>query len=1293
MSASIRQKNLFTAEDYQKIFKAYSFIDYTSYDFDTLKQALINYIKTYYAEDFNDYIESSEFIAIIELIAYLGTSLAFRADLNSRENFIDTAERRESIIRLAQMVNYVPRRNIPASGMFKITAVQTDQQLTDANGLELNNTTIYWNDPNNSDWFDQFIQVCNAAFSTSSPFGRPSKSGNVGNIPTDLYQLNNILRLNVTYQTNITVNGQQFPIDICNPDFIDNGAVFERHPDPLNAFNFIYRNDSLGVASPNTGFFLFFKQGTLTNYDTNFDFPVPNRVYPISIKNINQDDVYVQETDEDGTVVAKWKNVPALAGENIIYNSIQLSERNIFDVISGANDTISVRFADGNFGNVPTGLFRFWIRTSANQYLVIRPTDVQNLQINIPYVGADQQEYTLRVIFKLEQTVSNSAPSETNEQIKLRAPEVFSTQSRMVNGSDYNVLPLVYGNQIAKLKALNRTYSGQSRYIDLNDPTGFHRDLTIFGQDGAIFRADQNVLRQVVQTQSNINNINTILVDSIQEVLRSNNVNSFFYDDYLNQFETTIRVNPAGTGRSLLDLSTGDTPLYWKTSPSKFKNDTGYFTDNENTTGSAVQLANSLSRYNTGDGNFYPYGFIRAGASIRIQLPGDSASTTTVAVSSVQQAGKPLFINSQAAYADVGPVELSAEIPNGYRVTKVFPGFRSDLTAAEIEEIAIAVSAGTSFWMYYDVLKDRWGISTTYSAVPRPEEQAFTYPSPILSNGVSEIYSDWAAIPTAGIVYINISKDAQANVTTYDIVGRGTAFVFQSYKDVRFYWEANDVVIDSKTGQAKGDLIEILPFLNTVSGIDNNLPAVDTPCNAYIKSPVRFTIAGAYLQNDGYLDTSKIEVVLADQNADGVADNPDGFDSLVSRNDMIVFEYYADELTGYQNTRPWIAKWNTDLRAAVHSPEYDPNALYVYFPALASTASELYSAPYIANRRLNDSEILDPQSITDTGFRMVYMDSADLIFVNNISQVAATTEAFSQSLAKSLTEFFNGTSPINNKLDLLTTYFFNKSFFIDSISTPGRGVFYRLRLEDTDDIATYPTGKIVIAEIDNYHFSRNGKSFTQNMSVNDQHRLPLYFKWNHYAPLDQIVDPAASNIIDMIVITYNYYNEMQVWKNSNGTRSTLPVPPTTEELRIQYQDLAQYKMISDSMVWNSGKFKILFGPQAEPELQAIFKVVKAPTANISDSEIKLRVVEAIDSYFDIRNWDFGEKFFYTELAAYVHQRLPRLISSVVIVPSNSSSQFGDLFEIVATPTEIFMSTATVANVQIISNLTEQNLRV
>lgn len=1290
MSASLRQKNLFTAEDYKKIFKAYTFIDFTAYDFDTLKQALINYIRTYYSEDFNDYIESSEFIAIIELIAYLGTSLAFRADINSRENFIDTAERRESIIRLAQMVNYVPKRNIPASGMFKLIAVETDQQLVDANGLELNNTTIYWNDPNNSDWFDQFIQVCNAAFTSSSPFGRPAKSGTVGNIPTDLYQLNNILRLNVTYQTSVSVNGQRYPVDVCNPDFVNNGYIFERHPDPLNAFHFVYRNDSLGVASANTGFFLYFKQGTLTNHDMSFSFPEPNRVHNIAINNINQEDVYIQETDEQGDVKVKWKNVPALAGENVIYNSIQLSERNIFDVISGTNDTISIRFADGNFGNVPVGLYRVWVRTSANEYLVIRPTDVQPSQINIPYLGSDGQEYTLRVLFKLEQTVSNAAPSETNAQIKLRAPEVFSTQSRMVNGSDYNVLPLVYGNQIAKLKALNRTYSGQSRYIDLNDPTGFHRDLVILGQDGTLFRAEQNVRRQVLQTNNNTNNIAGILVNAIQDAIRTKNAAAFFNDEYLNQFESRIRVNPPGTGRSLLDLSTPETMIHWRTVPAKSKNDTGYFTADTSRNAEPIQLTHTLSQFNEDDGNYIPYGFIKQGSAIEFET---DTGIVAVSVNDVDGYGRPGQLNAQFSYSGVGPVELGAEVKNLARATKIRPRIRTDFTISEIEEIVMAISTGTSFWMYYDVLKDMWGVSMKYGSQTTPETLPFRYPDARITDNIKEIYSDWTNSPASGIVYINIHEDTQAGVTTYDIIARGLAYVFQSYKDARFYWGSNEVVIDSTTGLAKGDIIEILPYVNSNNTVNNNSGSESVPCESYLLSPVRFTITGAYIQNDGYLDTSKVEVSLVDENLDGVPDSPSGFENIVSREDMVVFEYYADELTGYQNTRPWMARWDTTLRYSLSPDPDNLYAMYAYFPSENVTATTLSGVPFISNTYgLTKWAILDPESVSINGPKYVRMDSADLFFIRSLAQLKSNGSR-SSTLESSLTSFFNRTDLINNKLDILTNYFLNKTFFIDELSTPAKGVFYRLVLEDTLDIAQYPTGKRVTAVVDTRHFSRNGKTFTQNMSIPKEKRLPLFFKWNHYAPWDQIIDPAASNIIDMIVITYNYYNEMQVWKKSGGTLIDLPIPPSTHELRAQYQTMDQYKMVSDSIVWNSGKFKILFGPQAESELQAIFKVVKSPTADVSDSEVKVRVVEAIDTYFDIRNWDFGENFFYTELAAFIHQRLSRIISSVVIVPSNASSQFGNLFEIVATPNEVFMSTATVANVQIISNLTEQALRI
>ena len=134
-------------------------------------------------------------------------------------------------------------------------------------------------------------------------------------------------------------------------------------------------------------------------------------------------------------------------------------------------------------------------------------------------------------------------------------------------------------------------------------------------------------------------------------------------------------------------------------------------------------------------------------------------------------------------------------------------------------------------------------------------------------------------------------------------------------------------------------------------------------------------------------------------------------------------------------------------------------------------------------------------------------------------------------------------------------------------------------------------------------------------------------------------------------------------------------------------------MLSDQIVYQSAKFKVLFGSQADAAYRATFKVVKLESSLLSNSEIKSRVIEAVDEYFSVENWDFGESFFYTELAAYIHQELSSIIASVIIVPEKGESQFGDLFQIKADPNELFISSASVENVEIVRSFTDVNMRL
>jgi hypothetical protein len=117
----------------------------------------------------------------------------------------------------------------------------------------------------------------------------------------------------------------------------------------------------------------------------------------------------------------------------------------------------------------------------------------------------------------------------------------------------------------------------------------------------------------------------------------------------------------------------------------------------------------------------------------------------------------------------------------------------------------------------------------------------------------------------------------------------------------------------------------------------------------------------------------------------------------------------------------------------------------------------------------------------------------------------------------------------------------------------------------------------------------------------------------------------------------------------------------------------------------------LFGPYAEQQYQAKFRVVKLSN-NISDNELKSQIITAINNYFEAGNWEFGETFYFTELSSYIHQRLGSAIGSIVILPKNTSGTFGDMFSVRAEPNELFASTATVADIEIVEKISSQTLR-
>jgi hypothetical protein len=240
----------------------------------------------------------------------------------------------------------------------------------------------------------------------------------------------------------------------------------------------------------------------------------------------------------------------------------------------------------------------------------------------------------------------------------------------------------------------------------------------------------------------------------------------------------------------------------------------------------------------------------------------------------------------------------------------------------------------------------------------------------------------------------------------------------------------------------------------------------------------------------------------------------------------------------------------------------------------------------------------------------------------------------------------------------------------------------------------YATADVVFyqLEVDAITLQRTLVEVAEGEYIAQPGRQDLYFQYRANSPLSSRIDPATSNIIDVYVVTQAYYTAYQNWIKDTTNTVAYPEPPTIDELNTQYQGLQNFKMISDQLILNSVVFKPLFGSKAAANLRAIIKVVRAAKSTASDSEIKDLVISALNNYFTIDKWNFGDTFYFSELSAYIHSEIGTVVSSVVLVPLNPQKSFGDLYEIRSAPDEIFVNGATVADIEIIASLTSTNLQ-
>ena len=1123
MSTTTRQNNLFLSEDWKTIYQSFRNADFTSYDFENIRRVMINYLRSNYPEDFNDYIESSEYLALIDLIAFLGQSLAFRIDVNARENFLELAERRESVLRHARLLSYNVKRNICASGLLKVESVSTTEDIIDNSGRSLQNIQVSWNDNTNNSWFEQYTKIMNAAMISELQFGVPQTYALVDGIYTEQYRFNSQINDIPVFPYSKSIDGKSFSFEAVSTT-IKNHSIVEENPLYGRRIAMIYRDDQVGYGSNNTGWFIHFRQGSLQQREFSVTSPTTNQIVDITDTNINNDDVWLYSLNQFNTESALWSQVPAVIGNNVIYNSLDKTIRNIYSVQTAPGDAVSLVFGDGIFANLPKGNFRCYYRTSNGLNYTINPRDMKGIVINIPYLSVTGTVETLSMNMALMSSVTTATSTETNQEIKNNAPSTYYTQNRMITGEDYNLAPLGVSQNIAKVKAVNRTTSGVSRNFDLVDPSGQYSTTSSFCTDGIIYR--EEIQHRFDFRFNNKFEIQSMIKNQIEPIIKLPLMRDFYYAKYDKKIFLDVT------------LTIQSVPGY---------NNSSAYIINEKT-----KEVQAIGPYASGT-----LRYIEPGAMLKLVPPfnkffaangtivSKSSSTTSdrMWVKVLQVTGDGRGYNSAGLLSSgLGPIALTGVIPPGAIIDQVIPKFLSYIPSV-IQSLSLdLIFNRRNFGLRYSIDDCTWYVIQDRNLN--------------LTNLWSNSYAgnnDGAKLDSSWL--IAFETDGDKYVITY----RGLEYYFESIMENRFFFDGTRHIYDITTGKLQKDRVSVLKFNtlpNTTVGLGRDYP---------------WKIVGTTAESDGYVSTKAVKITFFDANDDGIPDNPDAFEIIV------------DPLTTNSNRFVFFEKYITD--------DYTEDYRYVS----------------------NDNN-------------MFITDFAEDTLVTNLS-----------------------------------TYNDGQLFY-----------FY-----NSDVVKKF--NKVLSAFVTTRDYYANiGRS-----SIN--------FHYLHNAESTARIDPAASNIMDVYLLTKDY--DISYRKYIKGDIVEQPLPPSSTQLRLAYgTGLDKIKSISDDIVYHPVRYKMLFGSKADKMLQASFKVVKNPEKIITNNDIKTRVVAAINQYFAIDNWNFGDTFHFSELAAYVMNRVVPYITSFVIVPMNSDQVYGSLQQISSAPNEIFISCASITDIEIIESLTASKLK-
>jgi hypothetical protein len=441
-------------------------INYVGKDFDTLRQNLIEYSKTYFPNTYADFNESSPGMVFIEMASYIGDVLSFYQDSQLKESLLAYASERKNVVALAQAMGYKPKVTTPAVTTLTVYQLVPNNPnnpkepdysycLRIKEGMEVNSNT-------NSNIIFRTTDVVDFSLSGSREIDVYSRDGQ--GLPNQYLITKKVQAISAQQlETNVTISTTDYPsITLSDTNIIQIVSITDNSQNKYYEVPYLAQ-ESIFVEQPNTT-----SNGDMADSVQNVPYilevqKVPHR---FAVKTNTDNTIDIQfgngnSSMSDETILPNTKNVGLGLANSVqrLNQSIDPSnflKTNTFGVAPTGQLTIKYLVGGGVESNVNTGDLTTIRRIEYDEDLV----SVQNLTL--------YQTYKTSVAVENLEPASGGRGSESIEEIRQNALATFGSQNRAVTRQDYIVralsMPERYGS-VAKV------YVSPDGELDNNSPS------------------------------------------------------------------------------------------------------------------------------------------------------------------------------------------------------------------------------------------------------------------------------------------------------------------------------------------------------------------------------------------------------------------------------------------------------------------------------------------------------------------------------------------------------------------------------------------------------------------------------------------------------------------------------------------------------------------------------------------------------------------------------------------------------------------------------------------------------